>query len=379
MVISLQKSSICNAKEQLSPPSYGYVGGYDFDRSYVDYILGQNKDKEVNVLIDSLGGSLATALSIASAFRNHGNVNVHFVGMNASAATIASLGAKHVSMDASAMYLAHKCSTSFFEWGSLNSDQLQNLKEAIEQMQTDLDKMDANVAQMYASKCKDKEAKEILDLMKVGGWLSAKEAHDWGFVDEITEWEEAAPVLTDKVACAMTEAGIPLPNIPSESKEAGSFSRFLSALASFFHSASPRAAQPTPSAGKSDTGEASEQNPSNPTIMKKIFSLIGAILSVEAFAFDDKNNAVITDAQLQSIEDALKQKDDTIAQKDTELKAKADEITALQAQVEALKKKPAEDTTHVVNNGGESHTERNSAEQYVDTLNSARDLFNILP
>ena len=80
----------------------GYVGGYDFDRSYVDYILGQNKDKEVNVLIDSLGSSLATALSIASAFRNHGNVNVHFVGMNASAATIASLGAKHVSMDASA-------------------------------------------------------------------------------------------------------------------------------------------------------------------------------------------------------------------------------------------------------------------------------------
>lgn len=93
MVISLQKSSICNAKEQLSPPSYGYVGGYDFDRSYVDYILGQNKDKEVNVLIDSLGSSLATALSIASAFRNHGYVNVHFVGMNASAATIASLGA----------------------------------------------------------------------------------------------------------------------------------------------------------------------------------------------------------------------------------------------------------------------------------------------
>ena len=382
----------------------GYVGGYDFDRSYVDYILGQNKDKEVNVLIDSLGGSLATALSIASAFRNHGNVNVHFVGMNASAATIASLGAKHVSMDASAMYLAHKCSTSFFEWGSLNSDQLQNLKESIEQMQTDLDKMDANVAQMYSTKCKDKNVQEVLDLMKVGGWLTAKEAFDWGFVDEITEWEEAAPVLTDKVACAMTEAGIPLPNIPSESKEAGSFTRFLSALTSFFHSASPRAAQPTPSAGKSaranceeqfgevspngttshsgletDGGEASEQNPSNPTIMKKIFSLIGAILSVEAFAFDDKNNAVITDAQLQSIEDALKQNDDTNAQKDTELKAKADEITALQAQVEALKKKPAEDTTHVVNNGGESHTERNSAEEYVDTLNSARDLFNILP
>ena len=71
----------------------GFVGGADFDRNYVDYILAKNAGKEVNVLIDSLGGNLATALSIAAAFKNHGKVSVHFVGMNASAATIASLGA----------------------------------------------------------------------------------------------------------------------------------------------------------------------------------------------------------------------------------------------------------------------------------------------
>jgi hypothetical protein len=70
----------------------GFVGGYDFDADYVDYILNKNKDSEVHVLIDSLGGRSNTALSIFSAFKRHGNVNVHFVGMNASAATIASLG-----------------------------------------------------------------------------------------------------------------------------------------------------------------------------------------------------------------------------------------------------------------------------------------------
>lgn len=70
----------------------GYVGGYDFDRSTVDRELAKN-DGKVNVLIDSLGGSLATGLSISAAFKNHGQVNVHFVGLNASAATIASLGA----------------------------------------------------------------------------------------------------------------------------------------------------------------------------------------------------------------------------------------------------------------------------------------------
>ena len=71
----------------------GFVGGADFDRNYVDYVLAKNAGKEVNVLIDSLGGNLATALSIAAAFKNHGKVSVHFVGMNASAATIASIGA----------------------------------------------------------------------------------------------------------------------------------------------------------------------------------------------------------------------------------------------------------------------------------------------
>ena len=54
----------------------GVVGGYDFDSSYVDFVLGKHKDNSVNVLIDSLGGSVSTALSIASAFANHGNVNV---------------------------------------------------------------------------------------------------------------------------------------------------------------------------------------------------------------------------------------------------------------------------------------------------------------
>ena len=60
----------------------GFVGGADFDRNYVDYVLAKNAGKGVNVLIDSLGGNLATALSIAAAVKNHGKVNVHFVGIN---------------------------------------------------------------------------------------------------------------------------------------------------------------------------------------------------------------------------------------------------------------------------------------------------------
>ena len=95
----------------------GFVGGADFDRNYVDHVLSQNAGKDVNVLIDSRGGNLATALSIAAAFKNHGKVSDHFVGMNASAATIASLGAAHISIDKNAMYLVHKCSTALHNQG----------------------------------------------------------------------------------------------------------------------------------------------------------------------------------------------------------------------------------------------------------------------
>lgn len=211
----------------------GFVGGTDFDRNYVDYILGKHAGKPVNVLIDSLGGSVATALSIASAFRNHSDVSVHFVGMNASAATIASLGAKHISIDTNAMYLVHKCSQGFFEWGSLNADQFATLIADCQQIKADLDKLDLNIASMYAAKCK-KNHTDLLDLMKIGGWLTAQEAKEWGFVDEITTYsDETAPKLTDAVASEMAAIGMPIPNIPVADKES-TFAKFLSSLATLF-------------------------------------------------------------------------------------------------------------------------------------------------
>lgn len=144
----------------------GYVGGADFDRNAVDKTLAANSGKRVNVLIDSLGGSLATGLSISAAFKQHGDVAVHFVGLNASAATIASLGAAHISIDAGAMYLVHQCSMAFFEWGSLNSAQFASLIADCEKVKADLDKLDLNCAQLYAARCKRKP-EDLLALMKV--------------------------------------------------------------------------------------------------------------------------------------------------------------------------------------------------------------------
>lgn len=311
----------------------GYVGGYDFDRSTVDATLAKNEGKEVNVLIDSLGGSLATGLSISAAFRNHGKVNVHFVGLNSSAATIASLGAAHISIDAGAMYLVHQCSMAFFEWGCLNSAQFDTLIADCEKIKADLDKLDLNCAQLYARKCR-KPTADLLALMKVGGWLTAKEALDWGFVDEITDLaDEPAPKLTDSLASAMANAGMPIPNIPlAEQDRESAFGKFLSAITSIFKSQ-------TPNAMPSDT--------TTKTYSEEEYNALNQKLT-------DAN--ALTESQKKTIED----RDKTIAD--------------LQAKLAA---KPVVEPKQVVEDSkpGEQQP-KNDVEQFVDTYNSARALFN---
>ena len=380
----------------------GFVGGFDFDADYVDYILSKHEGKEVHVLIDSLGGRSNTALSIFSAFKRHGNVNVHFVGMNASAATIASLGAKHITMDASAMYLVHKCSVGFFEWGQLNSDGLQALIDNIEHQKADLDKLDANIAQMYATRCK-KEPSELLDLMKAGGWLTAQEALAWGFVDELTDYEdEEAPVLTDTMANAMSAAGIPIPNLPNmkfAQQEQSAFAKFMSMLTQYFTNS------------KKKEFINSQTSTSNP--MKKIFTSICAILACEHL-LSNEGKITLDDAQLNSIESAISRDKQTIndlnaqietlkTEKQTLADAKAqleaekqalasekqqlesdkqtltDANTQLQAEVTELKKKPADSTSQILDDAQKSQQDLSGMQALFQTRANARELYDMMP
>ncbi len=340
----------------------GFVGGYDFDRKTVDRELARNEGKQVNVLIDSLGGSLATGLSISAAFKNHGNVNVHFVGLNASAATIASLGAAHISIDAGAMYLVHKCSMAFFEWGSLNSDQFSTLIADCAKIKADLDKLDLNCARLYAARCKRKP-EDLLALMKVGGWLTAREALDWGFVDEITDLaDEPAPKLTDALASAMASEGMPIPHIPLSQPDAQSaFARFLSALTSFFK-------QP---AIKSIT-----------SAMNKTYKFLSAVLADKPLTVTD-GMASVTKEQLDAIEASLADNDKTITDLKTSIEAKDKDLADKQKSIEDLQSKldakPADTSSKVMESSKKSAQQLSEFDEFISTGIEAAKLFNSLP
>lgn len=345
----------------------GYVGGWNFDANYVDYMLDKHKDEEVHVLINSLGGSVASAMSVSAAFARHGNVHVHYESMNASAATIASLGAKRVTIDRDAMYLVHKCSQVVFLWDQVNADQLLQLIEQCEKTKRDLDKIDLNIASGYARRCK-KEKAELLDLMKEGGWLTAEEALAWGFVDEVTaDPEDEKPRMTEDVKNYLAAEGIPLPNVPmEEDDERGLLSRLKEFLRGLYPS----------------------NEPTNQILstMKKTYVNVCRILKCEGLDASEDGKIVMTEEQVQTIEDAMATDGDKLAQLQADVAQRDKDIAGLKAQIEAkdaeiaaLAKKPAADTKQVNNEGGNTTvTETNELKDFCDDMAEAQKMLDQL-
>lgn len=323
----------------------GPVGGWDFDASYVDYVLDKFNDREVKVLIDSLGGLTDTALSICSAFVDHGNVSVHFRGMNASAATIASMGAKKITIEDSATYLVHKCSLEFFDWSMKNADQLESYIEQLKAHKENLDKIDSHIAELYARRCK-KNPSDLLALMKKGGWLTPQEAKDWGFVDEVVSGKEKKPLhISSVMASAISEAGIPLPpGVTVEDAVSESFVKnVIDKISNFF---------------KSSKMDPSKQNQT------------------------DQPENESPEPQNQSQQQSAKSEIEKLREEfEAEKKAHADKEAALNARIAELEKQPASSSSQVVESTKSSNQEPENQmiKSFAETSVSAKKLFDSLP
>ena len=252
---------------------------------------------------------------------------------------------------------------------------MQHLIDSLEKQKTDLNKMDANVAEMYAKRCKKKSA-DLLALMKVGGWLSADEALAWGFVDELTEFEdEAAPVLTEALAADFTAHGIPLPKMQSATKpeDITAFRRFIQACASIFKTSDTNNTDTTES-NKSDN---TTENKETPTPMNKVFKNICALLACE-FLASTNDKITLTTAQLETLEASMADKEKRIS----DLTAQVSTLTEANKQLqEKLEKLPAASTQNVVDTKKNAvpEAEKSDIERFYDTTNSAQALFDSLP
>lgn len=290
--------------------------GYGYGSTeYVAWMLEGMQGREVNIRVNSLGGSAIAGLDIATRLKEHGNCIVHMMGMNASAATILAMGAKKVCMDSNGGMLIHKCMIWLEELGNMNADDLRQAIEEMERTANQADSYDAIALKWYMNRCADKKTpEEVLELMKEDKFISAEEALEWGFIDEIEDCAET-PAAQARASAWVAQAD-------------------ASVLA--------RSTMPTASGA---TAQDTTTNTTNNENMNKTYSAIATLAGINApyQAIADKEGNVgcyMAEAQLDVLEVAAAK-----AQADAEALAKAKtELAVLAAAKEVFEAKQTEMT-----------------------------------
>lgn len=128
----------------------------------------------VTVLFNSPGGEVIAASVIRSTLQEYpGRVTADIVGLAASAATIVMTGADRVLMRESAMLMIHD--PAILAYG--NTDELKAMIDILETVKD-------SVLDTYETKTKIDRAK-LSKMMSDETWMTAREAKDYGFADEV--------------------------------------------------------------------------------------------------------------------------------------------------------------------------------------------------
>ncbi len=343
----------------------GYIGDYLNGRKWVKNKLAENKSKAVFVRSNSLGGSVNDALDISAQFESHGNVTVDLFSFNASAATVLTLGANKVRAHADSLYLIHKVMSWVDAWGMMNEDDIQSLIDQLEKEKKENEKITLVLARKYAAKT-GKGITEILNLMKQETWLTANEAKEWGFVDEVFGKATGKVNFTPEMKEKFNVAELPIPELKNNQDDSKGFFEKMEERFDVF---------------KNDLlsriGKNNDTNNENPIInMKKEWTHVNTLLGVEGIETKD-GKVNLTEDQLKKLNDALQSANEAKTTAENGLTDKTKEYDQLKTDYDNLKAS-AGDKTNPVNRKtdvDENPIENSSAEVY----NRARSMFNALP
>lgn len=149
-------------------------------------------NEDITLEVNSNGGLVTVGSEIYTALKNYkGHVTVEVVGMAASAASVAIMGADTVKISPTAQIMIHKALLGYV---SGNSDDLEKAVNALKSS-------DQAIVNAYVSKTGLSE-EEIFKLMKNETFMSANEAIEKGFADELMTFEK------DLGAVASLESGL---------------------------------------------------------------------------------------------------------------------------------------------------------------------------
>lgn len=181
---------------------YSWLGDEVTPKAFKDELYRVGKSRPVTVKVNSPGGEVFAANAIRAILQDYpARVTADIIGLAASAATIVVGGASVVRMRDTATFMIHDPST--IAWGTIDDiqqvvDILRNIKESI-----------LNGYEARTGLKRDK----LAQLMRDETWMTAQQAKELGFVDEVVSG--AKPKGTPKnlravfVNCLRNYANVP--------------------------------------------------------------------------------------------------------------------------------------------------------------------------
>jgi|GEM_PF-3280339 len=155
------------------------VNSYNLVRSKINDAKGE----EINLVISSGGGSVTEGMGIADLIANYPNeTTATGIGLVASIATVVLLSADKVKMTENAFLMIHRP----WSYTMGNADELEATAELLDKMEAKL--LDIYTASVYKRKgSKVNLDKKITEMMAAETWMTAQEALEFGFIDEIVK------------------------------------------------------------------------------------------------------------------------------------------------------------------------------------------------
>ncbi|HES8530081.1 TPA: Clp protease ClpP [Streptococcus pyogenes] len=177
--INLKGPLIANNSQEV----YDYYG---MEATSAKSIINKLPEDSSDIILEvnSNGGLVTVGSEVYTALRNYkGKVTAEITGMAASAASVAVMGADKVVMSPTAQMMVHK---ALFNWVAGNSDDLDKASNALKSS-------DKAIVNAYVAKTGLSED-EIMNLMRNETFMSAQDAVEKGFADEVMSFEAVASI-----------------------------------------------------------------------------------------------------------------------------------------------------------------------------------------
>lgn len=187
-------------------------------KDFVDQLKALGPVAQINLHINSPGGSVFDGVAIYNTLRaNPASVTTYVDGYAASIASIVALAGDRIVMPANTMLMIHN------PWSLAIGD-----ANEMRSVADSLDKIREAMVSTYLGRT-TKDETELLAAMDAETWLTAADAAEWGFADEVTEPLQAAALSRfDFAALGFRHAPAASAAIPPDAAEPVAVGRTLS-------------------------------------------------------------------------------------------------------------------------------------------------------